>query len=65
MSANQPGLGEQVLSKATEIGLSTQLDEVEELNVDIRTNPIQVMQGELESVSMNFLRLNLMLPSQK
>jgi len=65
MSANQPGLGEEALSKAAEIGLSTQLDEVEELNVDIRTNPIQVMQGELESVSMNFLRLNLMLPSQK
>ena len=52
MSANQPGLGEQALSKAAEMGLSSQLDKVEELNVDIRTNPIQLMQGELESVSI-------------
>lgn len=52
MSADQPGLGEQALSKAAEMGLSSQLDEVEELNVDIRTNPIQLMQGELESVSI-------------
>lgn len=52
MSANQPGLGEQALSKAAEMGLSTQLDEVEELNVDIRTNPIKVMQGELDSVKI-------------
>lgn len=50
MSVEQPGLGEQALSKAAEIGLSTQLDKVEELNVDIRTEPIQLMQGELESV---------------
>lgn len=50
MSVEQPGLGEQALSKAAEIGLSTQLDQVEELNVDIRTEPIQLMQGELESV---------------
>ncbi|MFB2933824.1 DUF2993 domain-containing protein [Aerosakkonemataceae cyanobacterium BLCC-F154] len=52
MSADQPGLGEQALSKAAEVGLSTQLDEVEELNVDVRTNPIQVVQGELDSVSI-------------
>lgn len=52
MSANQPGLGEQALSKAAEMGLSIQLDEVEELNVDIRTNPIKVMQGELDSVKI-------------
>jgi len=52
MSTNQPGLGEQALSKAAEVGLSTQLDEVEELNVDIRTNPIKIMQGELDSVKI-------------
>lgn len=52
MSADQPGLGEQALSKAAEVGLSTQLDEVEELNVDIRTNPVEIVQGELESVSI-------------
>lgn len=47
-----PDLGEQALSKAAEIGLASQLDEVEELNVDIRTNPIKLIQGELESVSI-------------
>ncbi|MFB2894477.1 DUF2993 domain-containing protein [Aerosakkonemataceae cyanobacterium BLCC-F50] len=52
MSVEQPGLGEQALSKAAEIGLSTQLDQVEELNVDIRTEPIQLMQGQLESVAI-------------
>lgn len=52
MAAQQPGLGEQALSKAVEIGLSTQLDKVDELTVDIRTNPIELMQGKLESVSI-------------
>lgn len=52
MAAQQPGLGEQALSKAAEIGLSTQLDKVDELTVDIRTNPIELMQGKLESVSI-------------
>ena len=47
-----PDLGEQAISKAAEIGLASQLDEVEELNVDIRTNPIKLIQGELESVSI-------------
>ncbi len=47
-----PDLGEQAISKAAEIGLASQLDEVEELNVDIRTNPLKLIQGELESVSI-------------
>ncbi len=45
-------IGEQALSKAAEIGLSSQLDEVENLEVDIRTNPLKLMQGELESVTI-------------
>lgn len=45
-------IGEQALSKAAEIGLSSQLDEVENLDVDIRTDPIKVIQGELESVKI-------------
>ncbi|HBB34356.1 MAG TPA: DUF2993 domain-containing protein [Cyanobacteria bacterium UBA8803] len=45
-------IGEQALSKAAEIGLSSQLDEVENLNVDIRTNPIKLVQGELDSVKI-------------
>ena len=50
--SNQPDLGEQALSKAAEIGLASQLDEVEKIDVDIRTNPLKLIQGELDSVSI-------------
>jgi hypothetical protein len=49
---NQPDLGEQAISKAAEIGLSSQLDEAENLEVDIRTNPLDLMQGKLQSVEV-------------
>ena len=52
MFSNGPDIGEQALSKAAEIGLSTQLDEAENLDIDIRTNPFKLMQGELESVKV-------------
>ena len=52
MTLNQPDIGEQALSKAAEIGLSTQLDEVENLEVDIRTDPGKLIQGQLESVEI-------------
>lgn len=52
MALGKPDLGEQALSKAAEIGLSTQLDEVEKLEVDIRTDPGKLMQGQLESVEI-------------
>ncbi|AFZ18232.1 LmeA family phospholipid-binding protein [Allocoleopsis franciscana] len=52
MTLGKPDIGEQALSKAAEIGLSTQLDEVEDLDVDIRTDPGKLVQGELESVEI-------------
>ena len=52
MTLGEPDIGEQALSKAAEIGLSTQLDEVENLDVDIRTDPVKLIQGELESVAI-------------
>ncbi len=52
MAPDKPDFGEQALSKAVEIGLSTQLDEVENLQVDIRTDPGKLIQGELESVKI-------------
>jgi len=52
MSNGQPGLGEQAISKVAEVGITSQLDEVEELNVDIRTDPIKVIQGEVDSVTI-------------
>lgn len=53
MSSNGPDLGEQALSKVAEVGISSQLDEVEELNVDIRSNPLKMMQGEVDSVAIS------------
>ncbi|MEP0885469.1 DUF2993 domain-containing protein [Trichocoleus sp. ST-U3] len=52
MALGEPNIGEQALSKAAEVGLSTQLDEVENLEVDIRTDPGKMLQGELESVEI-------------
>ena len=52
MTLGNPDIGEQALSKAAEIGLTTQLDEVDNLEVDIRTDPGQLIQGELESVAI-------------
>lgn len=50
---NQPDLGEQAISKAAEIGIENQLDEVEELDVDVRANPLDLVGGKLESVTID------------
>jgi hypothetical protein len=50
---NEPNLGEQAISKAAEIGIETQLHKVEELDVDLRTNPLDLAQGKLESVTID------------
>lgn len=46
------GLSEQAFSQAAEAGFSSQLDEVEKLDVDIQTNPLKAIQGKADSVSM-------------
>lgn len=48
----QQGLGEQALNKAVEIGLSSQLDEVEQLDVDIKTDPLKLVQGQVDAVTI-------------
>jgi hypothetical protein len=52
MANGNADLGEQALGKAMEVGLSSQLDAVETLEAEIRTNPIALMQGELESAAI-------------
>ncbi len=47
-----PGIGEEALNKAAEIGLSSQLDEVENLDVNIKTNPLELLQGQVDKVSI-------------
>jgi LmeA-like phospholipid-binding len=49
---DNPGLGEQALNKAAEMGLSSQLDEVENLDVNIKTDPIKLLQGEIDAVTI-------------
>lgn len=46
------GLGEEVLNKAVEIGLCSQLDEVENLDIDIKTEPLKLIQGEVDAVTI-------------
>lgn len=50
MTQGKPDLGEQAISKVAEMGIASQLDEVEELNVDIRTDPGKLVQGQVDSV---------------
>ncbi|MFH7027240.1 MAG: DUF2993 domain-containing protein [Heteroscytonema crispum UTEX LB 1556] len=49
---DSPGLGEQALNKAAEIGLSSQLDEVENLDVNIKTDPLKLVQGQVDAVTI-------------
>jgi len=50
---NQANLGEQAVSKAAEVGIESQLDEVDELDIDIKTNPLDLAGGKLESVTID------------
>ncbi|MGG6293977.1 LmeA family phospholipid-binding protein [Leptolyngbya sp. AN02str] len=52
MTSDNADLGEKALSKAAEMGITNQLDKVEELDVDIRANPSKLVQGEVESVAI-------------
>lgn len=47
-----PDLGEQALSKVAEIGIASQLDEVENLDVSIQTDPLKVMTGTVDTVEI-------------
>lgn len=49
---DDPRLEEQALSGAAELGLTSQLDEAEKLDVDVRTDLLKVIQGQADSVSV-------------
>lgn len=57
MSKDKQGLGKQAISKAAEIGFSSQLDEAKELDVEIETNLLEVLQGKVDSVSVTGKKL--------
>ncbi|MDX2215247.1 MAG: DUF2993 domain-containing protein [Oculatellaceae cyanobacterium bins.114] len=50
MTQSGGDLGEQALSKVAEIGIKNQLDSAEDINVEIKTDPLKLVQGEVESV---------------
>lgn len=50
--SEQQGLGEQALNKVAEMGITSQLDEVENLDVDIQTDPLKLMQGQVDDVTV-------------
>lgn len=50
---NQPDIGEQAISKAAEVGIESQLDEADNLDVDIRANPLDLAGGEVESATID------------
>ncbi|XGV98544.1 MAG: DUF2993 domain-containing protein [Leptolyngbya sp. BL-A-14] len=52
MSEGNADLGEKALSKVVEVGLASQLDQAEEMDVDIRTDPGKLMQGSVDSVAI-------------
>ena len=45
-------IGEQAINKIAKAGIEAQLDATEGLDVNIRTSPLDLMQGEIESVSV-------------
>jgi hypothetical protein len=48
----KPGLGEQAINKAVEMGLASQLDEVENLDVNVTTDPLKLIQGQVDAVQI-------------
>ena len=50
--SDEPRLEEQALSLAAEMTLSSQLDEAENIDVDVRSDLLKVVHGEVDSVSI-------------
>ena len=44
--------GDRAISKAAELGIASQLDEAENLDVNVRTNPLDLIHGDIDSVSV-------------
>lgn len=53
MAAENPNLGDRALNKVVEMGIASQVDLVESIDVDLRTNPIDLIQGKVESIGIS------------
>lgn len=49
---DSPNAGEQAINKLAKAGIESQLDETENLDVNLRSDPLDLMQGQIESVSI-------------
>lgn len=52
MTQEQAGLAQQALNKVAEVGLASQLDQAEKLEVDVQSDPLRVVQGQVDEVSI-------------
>jgi len=52
MVQGQTGLTEEALNRLMELGISSRFDQVDELEADVRSNPVKLLQGELESADV-------------
>ncbi|HEY9699935.1 MAG TPA: DUF2993 domain-containing protein [Trichocoleus sp.] len=50
---SEPRFDEQVMSQAVQLGLASQLDDADELQVDVRTDLLKAAQGQADSVSVS------------
>lgn len=46
-------LGKEALNKVAEVGISSQLDEVEELDVNVETDPLKLASGNVDAVAIH------------
>lgn len=51
--SQEPNLGEQALGKVAELALTSQVDQVDQVAVDVRTDPIKLMQGKVDAVTIS------------
>lgn len=49
----EPDLGQQALDKVAELAIKSQLDDAEAVKVDIETDPLKLVQGKVDSVSIS------------
>ncbi len=52
-----PSIGEQAVNKMVEMAISSQIDDVDKLDVQVRTNPSKIAQGEVGSVAISGMGL--------
>lgn len=52
MAPGQPDLTEEALNQMMELGIASRFDEVEDLEADVHSDPMKLLQGELESANL-------------